>query len=417
MVNEIVAGSNEDGESQPLTVDAAKQHLLELLKETSEPTTDEEPPPPSDAPCEWSVQSDGPEAWVGHAGLVEPLTQTGTEAGDTSTKVYAGEVAGEPVSVTLWQGSSETELAASIAASEKDLDSLGDKSVNEALDGEHEEEVSQQFTDLPAPSAVETVAYRLEVGDSVEHGVPTQDAAVAELADIASDASRECVRRDAADPSDVELETDLGQFVVESPAAESGATVMTAAASSTYPTSTSVVRYRTFIPMETATTKWLCGTFRGDNRGFSSYYDKGNRTRASVFFNWPSRTIDTTKHVGATHRLKAYGRSAATKTASSAGIKFHTASIAPTYGRIAVTHSVGNPLCSFAGAITYNIVIEAWKSGAARVSGTRVKVPNHEAYLYPTSGAYGKTIMKKSTSKFYCLSINCGQETLWETVD
>lgn len=179
-----------------------------------------------------------------------------------------------------------------------------------------------------------------------------------------------------------------------------------------------MVRYRTFIPPSSVNALGpICGTFRGDDRGFSSYYSRSNRTRASVFFNWPSRTIDTTKNVGATHRLKAWGRSAKTKTASSAGIKLHTAMMGPTFGRIAVTHSVGNPLCAVGGSIKYNIVIEAWKGGAARTSGTRVKVPAHEAYLYPTSGEYGKAIMKKSASKFMCLSINCGQQTLWESVD
>lgn len=88
-----------------------------------------------------------------------------------------------------------------------------------------------------------------------------------------------------------------------------------------------------------------------------------------------------------------------------------------TFGRIAVTHSVGNPLCAFAGSIKYNVVVEAWNGGAARISGTRVKVPAHEAYLYATSGEYGKTIMKKSASSFMCLSLNCGQQIPWETVD
>ena len=102
-------------------------------------------------------------------------------------------------------------------------------------------------------------------------------------------------------------------------------------------------------------------------------------------------------------------------TASAAGIYFHTASIAPTFGRIGVNHSVGNPLCSVAGPIAYNVIIEAWKDGIARISGTRLKVPNHEAYVYPTSGAYGRTIFTRSTSSFICLSLNCGQESLWET--
>ena len=134
-----------------------------------------------------------------------------------------------------------------------------------------------------------------------------------------------------------------------------------------------------------------------------------------MFFNWPWGTIDTTKNIGTTHKLNSSGAVIQSATASAAGIYFHTASIAPTFGRIGVNHSVGNPLCSVAGPIAYNVIIEAWKDGIARISGTRLKVPNHEAYVYPTSGAYGRTIFTRSSSSFICLSLNCGQESLWET--
>lgn len=91
--------------------------------------------------------------------------------------------------------------------------------------------------------------------------------------------------------------------------------------------------------------------------------------------------------------------------------------MSPGYGRIAITHSVGNPLCSFAGDIKYNVVVEVWKGGSARISGTRGKAPNHEAYLYPKTEDWGKTIFQRKNSGFYCLSINCGQDTLWEDVE
>ncbi|MEO6471649.1 MAG: DUF3238 domain-containing protein, partial [Aeromicrobium sp.] len=177
--------------------------------------------------------------------------------------------------------------------------------------------------------------------------------------------------------------------------------------------STSVIRYRTFI--SAAKVSSPCGTFRGDNRGFSSYYDKPNRTRVSVFYNWATKSISTTKHIGTTHKLNSSGQVIEAKTASSSGIKFQAPLMYATYGRIEVNHAVGNPLCSVAGPIAYSVVMEAWKDGAARIAGKRRKVPNHEAYLYPKSEAYGVTIFKRSTTNFMCLNFNCGDESLWET--
>lgn len=35
-------------------------------------------------------------------------------------------------------------------------------------------------------------------------------------------------------------------------------------------------------------------------------------------------------------------------------------------------------------------MIEVWKKGVVRISGTRVKVPNHETYLYPQTEEGGE---------------------------
>lgn len=411
IINGMVDGSNEDGESQPLTFDQAKNELLTSLVETTDETTDEEPETPIASTCEWSVQSEGARVVVAHEGELGSLTPATVADPDLTAPMFSGAIAGEPVTVTLWQGTPTGDITTSLAEPEEDLAGLGEASIAESVDGENEDEVEEEFTNLPQPSDLETVAYRLEADDAVELGVPEQDLTDAELAGAAEDSSRECARSHADNDDGAELDTEQGQIIIPGKTELASA----AAAAAPYPTTSSAVRYRTFIPNATATTKWLCGTFRGDNRDFSSHYSRSNRARASVFFNWPKRTINTTKNVGATHRLKGYGRKARTKTASSSGIKFHSASIVPTFGRINVTHSVGNPLCSFAGSIKYNVVIEVWKSGAARISGTRVEVPHHEAYLYPKTETYGRTILKTRNSKFYGLSVNCGQESMWET--
>lgn len=407
IVNSIVAGSSEDGVTTPLTFDQAKQELLNFMLDTSQAGPETPTSTPAASTCEWSIQAAGSDVVAGHLGEAVPLTLV-VATPDPHAPVYAGVVGGEQVHVTLYKGTSPSEAASLLATSEANMDALAAASLSGAVDGEQESEVSQHFENLPAPAALAAVAYRVDVGDAVEYGLPESGLTNGQLAMAATDTSRVCVR--TGTDVGAELSTEAGKIIFSNPAE------VLAQASDTYPDTSSAVRYRTFIPGATANTSWVCGKFKGDDRTYGSYYDLGNRTRASVFFNWPDQTIDTTKHVGTTHRLAGYGRSAKAKTASSAGINIHDASIAPTFGRIVITHSVGNPLCSFAGNITYNVVVEAWKNdGVARVSGTRVKVPAHEAYYYPKTEAYGRTILKKPAKYFICLTINCGQETLWET--
>jgi hypothetical protein len=164
----------------------------------------------------------------------------------------------------------------------------------------------------------------------------------------------------------------------------------------------------------------VCGEFIGDNRGFSTYYEKNHRTRLSVFYDWPGRRLYSTKHIGETHRTDWGPFSAKSARASADGIKLSNAGMdstprGATYGRVQVNHAVGNPLCKPAGPISYSLIFEAWKNGAARLSGTRRKVPAHEAYVYPTSGANGNTILRRSRAYFACLNTNCGDESVWAT--
>lgn len=176
----------------------------------------------------------------------------------------------------------------------------------------------------------------------------------------------------------------------------------------------SVVRYRTFIgPASVSFPPFLCGwnfggRFAGDNRGFSTYYSASNRTRASVFFDWSRKAISTTKNVSETKRLDDNGRVIERKRASSAGIKFRGSTMAPTYGRIEISHSVANPLCWSAGHISYVVVIERWRGGGTRISGRLLRVPHHEAVVFPISGSYGSYVFTRNADAFHCLSINCG---------
>lgn len=413
MINEMVADSNGDGEGALLTFAQAKDELLAaLVGEANEAPDDTTEVPVGDF-CEWSVKQAGPNVTVAHAGELATLTPAAATTADPAAPVFAGAVDGTPVAVTLWRGTPDDVIATEIAESEDDLAALRAASIGGAVDGEGEGETEEALTDLPQPGALVPVAYRLEAEEVIEHGLPEKSASDVELVSAAVDSTRECVRNDAATDDGAELNTEQGlmTFVGQDDLASGR---VAGAAAPTYPTTSSAVRYRTFIPDATANSSWVCGKFKGDNRSYTSYFEASHRTRASVFFNWPQRTIDTTKHVGASHRYKGYGRSEKTKTASSSGIQFRNASIAGYFGRIAIVHSVGNPMCRSAGDAAYNIVVEVWKEGAARISGTRLKAPNHEAYLYPKTEEYGKTIMKKKGKSLICLSLNCGTETLWE---
>lgn len=347
-----------------------------------------------DQQCEYEVELAGTELAIS-----DSMGASGTPtlvSNDPAQRRYVASFAGEDVEVTVWMGAAKADLQSNIDAAAADMDALKALSISEAVEGENTEvEVAETFDTQGGaiPTSV-PIAYRVQSDEAVEFGLPN---------------TAECGQLSATADRDVAMPTAMGILTI--PGNSPGGRNMAAA---TYPETTTAIRYRTFIPAKKATTKIVCGTFKGDGRKFDSHYEVGNRTRASVFFNWPDKTIDTTKNIGTTHRLKAYGFSKKSKTASAKGIKFHSDLMYATYGKISVTHSVGNPLCGSAGAIRYNLVFEAWKDGSARIAGKRGQVPNHEAYVYPKSEAKGKKIFTRKHKSFICLSINCGDESLWE---
>lgn len=404
-IRQIVADSGEDGITTPLTYNQAKQELLLFVQEGTGPLpTESSLPAAAGSACQWEVDADSNSVVVAREGVSSELTLD-EAADDPTAPVYSAEINNVPVTVTVWEGRPVASIDETLASGAAHLSGLSAASLAGAVDGEAAE-ASETFSNPPQPSDGEPVAYRLETGGAVETGLADLEGSAGSSGSNGVD----CLRSSVEVDDGVKLATSDGTAVFVPGRSQ----VIAANATAAYPSTSSAVRYRTFIPMAEASSGWVCGKFKGDDRGFTSHLSAPNRTRASVFFNWPSKTIDTTKHVGATHRLAGYGRSAKTKTASSAGIKFHTPMMSSTYGRIAITHSVGNPLCSLAGSIAYNVVVEAWKDGPARISGTRVRVPNHEAYYYPKTETYGETIFRRQTSKFYCLSINCNQEALEE---
>lgn len=174
--------------------------------------------------------------------------------------------------------------------------------------------------------------------------------------------------------------------------------------------------HKAFIPDAQVSTGVLCGTFKGDNRTWNrSNTSAASRTYVSVRGDWANKKLVTTKTVGATHRIAAWGYSAKTATASSAGIKFVAASASATYARVEIVHSVGNPLCSIAGPIQYSEVVQMFKSGTLSVAGSGVQVPSHEMYGIRANAA-SVTVAQYYRKDMMCLSFNCGKYTINKTV-
>lgn len=341
-------------------------------------------------------------------GVTGTLALDGTSEG---LRAFSGTIAGEEISAEVLYGSTDTQIEQALAVGETYLDDLGNASEAGAVDGDVENEVTETFENLPDAVAVNPIAYTIQGDDWDERGAPQGSEWSAN-----STVAAECVRDEASSvggANEVPLITSGGPITVPRPSASGNASLMSAPnsqRSSVHWTSTAF-RYRTFLP-NAEVNGGPCGVFKGDNRAFTTSWNAPSRTKANVFFDWANKKLITSKDVGATHRLAKNGFSAKTRTASSSGIKFHTATIAPTYGRLVISHAVSNPLCSVAGDVVYNVVVEVWKNGAARVSGTRLKAPNHEAYIYPRLAQTGQTIFRRTSSALLCLNVNCGVETI-----
>lgn len=172
--------------------------------------------------------------------------------------------------------------------------------------------------------------------------------------------------------------------------------------------------HRTFIPAAKANSV-VCGVFKGDNRTWSTSLSASHRTQVTARIDWAAKKVTMTRLVGTTHRLAEGGFGAASKTASVSGIKITGVSASSTYGRFEITHSVGNPLCSLAGPISYHEVVSMYKTGALSVQGSGVQVPNHEWYAMKANASV-RTIQKTTAKDFFCLSVNCGNFQILKSV-
>ncbi|WP_151569281.1 hypothetical protein [Actinomadura rudentiformis] len=184
--------------------------------------------------------------------------------------------------------------------------------------------------------------------------------------------------------------------------------------------------YRTFIK-DKRVNAFPCvaqgGQFNGNNRSYSTKDSAGFKTNMALGVNWKTSKVHTSKKVSAT-KLYRGGKLKGTKTATSKNMKFTGGKFAGTGSSrkytVTLKHSATNPFCTrIGGAIDYQVTVTIYRSGKVALSGSRRKVPNHEAYVFHNSLSGKRTfVLKKKNHGFKCLQpVACKRETLKETLN
>ncbi|WP_460807411.1 DNRLRE domain-containing protein [Nocardioides salsibiostraticola] len=424
--------TSNEGTGDPYTHQQAAADVIAILEDAQtgpQASPEMESEPVTTNNCDWVVEIDASDDSVSVARQGTPAELAPDDVSDPTAPIYAGAVEGETVTVQVYRGTPADEVRATLTAHEAELPGLAQQSGIEAVDEtgstidmDHEDNLETLSpTEMATSDNLEVVAYSLQTDQGhLERGVPAESATSAPTVARGGDgASGACTASSAGSDSEVALSSASAEVVIP--------TLDEALQDRSYPKTSSAFRYRTFIPSAEVSAYAICGKFAGDDRSWTSYYKAPNRTRISVFFNWPTGTLDVGKHIGVTHRLGSWHFtgtgiryfSEKKKRASSKGIRFHNAKKvtkpngAARYMSVYVDHAVPNPMCKIGGNVSYNIHVSRWRGGVARITGTRKKVPAHEAYVYPHTEAYGKKLIRRSSSSFFCLApLICGVEEI-----
>ncbi|MFG1998338.1 hypothetical protein ACGFNU_04235 [Spirillospora sp. NPDC048911] len=162
--------------------------------------------------------------------------------------------------------------------------------------------------------------------------------------------------------------------------------------------------------------------FNGSGRSYSTKDNVGFKTNMAFGVNWKTSKVHTSKKVSAT-KLYLGKKLIAKKTASSKNMKFTGGKFSGKGSSRAYTvtlkHSATNPFCTkIGGAIDYKVKITVYRSGKVVLSGSRRKVPHHEAFVFHNSISGKRTfVLKKKSHGLICLQAPaCKRETLKETL-
>jgi hypothetical protein len=188
-------------------------------------------------------------------------------------------------------------------------------------------------------------------------------------------------------------------------------------ANRTTPQTSTEFNMRTFIapatvddPLNFGCTLTPGTVFGGDGRSYtapSSAVDY--RTMMAVSVNWGAQTMSVVKDTGLS-RLYVNNVLVAAKEAPTTGMKFEEQQISSTFAKVRLNHSAGDPFCAI-GAVSYNVVVNMWRSGIVSVIGQRMPVPNFEGWMRWSGGTW-KPVLLLQNHGFACLVAICGYQSI-----
>lgn len=321
---------------------------------------------------------------------------------DEANPLYSADDGGNALTVEMWRGASDAELDLATQEDESLLESLAEASVTGATEVEAEfVETTEQV--IPAASTASLVAFALSV-ESSGPGTVVQRSLLneptAENGTVVQSSSK-CGSGPVT--SSITLKDSVTGNSFDFPASSR----VVSGTAKGVPTLPTIVKYKTFIPLATASAP-ICGTFRGDNRSWSSASNR-NRTQVTLSAYFHQNRLTAATQIGTTYKVDGNNKILAKKTASKDGVKYTVKSKGSSYMNVQVNHAVKNPLCNLSGPIRYTHVVELYPRGGARISGTLNRVPSHEAYVYYNGKS--KTILQLSHRGFSCLIVQapwCG---------
>lgn len=179
--------------------------------------------------------------------------------------------------------------------------------------------------------------------------------------------------------------------------------------------SATTLKYMTFIKDEIVWTIKNFGCplplwsyFLGDNRSFDATSEQF-RTRVFVRVDWLNGgTISHNATAGTSVAYVVPGVFAIKSTASVDNIKVIALVTSGTQSKFRISHRAADPLCltanlfDFSVAYEYDVTVQ--KSGGYGLEGYAKRVPNHEAYIRDSNSPGWKTVLRRESASFDCLT-------------
>lgn len=179
--------------------------------------------------------------------------------------------------------------------------------------------------------------------------------------------------------------------------------------------SATTLKYMTFIRDEIVWTPKNFGCpfplwayFLGDNRSFDATSEKF-RTRVFVRVDWLNGgQVTHTATAGTSVVYVVPGALAFVSKASVDNIKVFTLATSETQSKFRISHRAADPLCLTANLFDYSVAYEydvtVQKSGGYGLEGYAKRVPNHEAYIRDSNSPAWKTVLRRESASFDCLT-------------